>query len=142
MNLDEIVANATGETVTADRLNKEILGVLEEGEQPHHVLSGKSLVREDSSGSPDRLFPKMNETVSLVVTDRRILLVVPTVSGTETVKLEYSALNSVDVETGQFPTLHLDIGGNRVTANLAENEDPEPVATFIRRLENGESPPT
>lgn len=142
MNLQELVENADGETVTADRLNSDIMRELGDDEQPHHLLSGESLVREDNSGTPDRLFPKMGETVSLVATDQRILLVVPTVSGTETVNLQYTALSSVDVETGEFPTLHLEIGGNKVTANLTENEDPVPVAEFIERLENGWSPPT
>lgn len=142
MNLEELVENADGKTVTAERLDSDIMRELGDDEQPHHLLSGESLVREDSSGTPDRLFPKMDETVSIVATDQRILLVVPTVSGTETVNLQYSTLNSVEIETGEFPTLHLEIGGNKVIANLTENEDPEPVAEFIERLENGWTPPT
>lgn len=140
MNPEEIVANAAGDTVTSERLDQRVVRTLEDDEQPHHLLTAESLVHEDGSGSPDRLFPMMGESVSIVATNRRMLLVVPTAGGTETVKLPYHTIDSVDVETDDFPEIYLETSGKTVTGNLTGDENPEPVVGFIRQFLDSGSP--
>lgn len=128
----EIAANADGSTVSADRLDRPVVSALDDGEQPHHLLRGESLEETAAdSASAGRLFPRVNDTVSVAATGRRVLIVVPQSATTETRTVAYDEITDVGVDTERFPELHIETPSQSVVINISGNESPDPLVSYI-----------
>lgn len=138
---ETLAAEAAGDSVTPERLAPPVLEALADGEQPHAVLRGQSLDRADpAADDPDRLFPTVDAAVSVVATDRRVLFVVPKAVTNETFAVPHDEVGTVAAETGQFKEFRVDAGETEVTVNLAAEEDPEAMATFVEQWAGADDP--
>lgn len=131
MDPDDIEADATGDSVTAARLEETAVSALDD-EQPHHLLLGQSL---DVSGgeNTERMFPSVDGLVSLLATDRRLLFVVPKAVGTRTEAVAYDGIERLSVAADPYPELAVETDQRTLTLNA---EDDEPVEAVRQYVEN------
>lgn len=114
--LETLASSSEGDSVTVESLAEPagdgaLHRLLEDGEQPHYLLSGRILDVVDSEKSesdPARRSRKIAATGSALrtlVTDEHILAVIPRRDGIEPILLPYAEVSSADTETAP--------GGNR-----------------------------
>jgi hypothetical protein len=128
----EYAVNAEGETVTPDRLDPPVVDALGGNEQPHYLLRGESFEEVSAdSRETNRLFPRVNDAVSTVATDQRVLVVVPQSATTETCTVDYEEITDVTVENGQFPELHIETSSGAAVVNFSESESPDSLVAYI-----------
>lgn len=84
-----------------------ILSVLDDGEQPHYILHGESIDVEgggDNTGifgeNRSRKFSWGLSSVTAVVTDQRILVIVPQMTGNDQRNIPYDSITGVDMDMG------------------------------------------
>ncbi|RJT03895.1 PH domain-containing protein [Halococcus sp. IIIV-5B] len=114
-HVDELVESAMGESVTREALlegmrfdNKDNLLVefLDDGEQPHYILKGRTIDVEgggDSTGYWGNDRSRKNGTeghVHTILTDKRIVAHIPQTLGDDERNVPYDSVNGVDFDTG------------------------------------------
>jgi len=130
MQRDGLVAGAAGDTVTAARLSDAVVDALAEGEQPHHLVQGKSLDVE-ADGDTERIYAAVDATAAAVATDRRLLFVVPEVVGTRTEAIGYGDLEGVSVSVRTPKELRVGGAAGDYCFNVSETEDPGTIGGFV-----------
>lgn len=130
MQRDGLVAGAAGDTVTAARLSDAVVDALAEGEQPHHLVQGKSLDVE-ADGDTERIYAAVDATAAAVATDRRLLFVVPEVVGTRTEAIGYGDLEGVSVSVRTPKELRVEGAAGDYCFNVSESEDPGTIGGFV-----------
>jgi hypothetical protein len=122
--LDALTETAIGDSVTADALQRAINErplhqFLEESEQPHFLLQGSMLdivdesVSGSESGRRSRKVASSGTSLSTVVTDQRLLILIPRTAETERLVVPLAQIRAADSENAP--------GGNhRLSARAAD----------------------
>lgn len=136
MDRDQLAAAAQGETVTPERLAEEVVGALEDGEQPHALVTGSS-VDVLAGDDRDRLYASVDDSVFAVATDRAVRVIVPQVMGAEVETVEYDRLEDVEAESGTPKSLVIRSPGRTLDVNVADRERPSELVSFVRDWTRG-----
>jgi hypothetical protein len=127
MDPPAIAERATHGSVTAERLPPEVTDELDPDEVPHHLLLGESL--DVTHGGPtEREFPRVDGDVAALVTDSRLLVVVPRAVGARVEDADLGAAKVRVVSDGQFDDLEVSLPDRSLHVNVRSGEDP---AAFV-----------
>jgi hypothetical protein len=141
MDASSLAADADGASVTADRLTDPIVGELREGEQPHHLVHGKSC-DVDVGADVERVYAAVDADATALATDRRVLFVVPQVGGTRTTSIPYGDIQSVSVTDDSPHEFRVRSDGTEYCFNVSSGEDPGPIGAFVRDRSAATQSPT
>lgn len=131
MDAPSLADGAEGQSVTTDRLSEPILDALDDGEQPHHLILGKSCdIETNSSGDVERVYAAVDADAAAVATDKRILFVVPQVGSERTSSLPYEDIDRVDVTAQSPPVLSVRTREAEYSFNVRSDETPDPLADY------------
>jgi hypothetical protein len=114
--LEALASSAAGDSVTVDALSQPagdnaLHSLLDDDEQPQYLLRGRILDVVDTDkpeSDPDRRSRKVatpGSALCTLLTDERVLVVIPRRDGVEQIPLSYAAISRVDTEAAP--------GGNR-----------------------------
>lgn len=127
MDPPAIAERATHDTVTAERLPPEVADELDPDEVPRYLLLGESL--DVTNGGPtEREFPRVGGNVVALVTDSRLLVVVPQAVGARVEDAGLGAAKARVVSDGQFDDLEVSLPDRSLYVNVRSGEDP---AAFV-----------
>lgn len=136
-DLASLARQAVDESVSADRLSPAVVETLADGEVPHCLLLGESLDVKQG-GSTERVYPSVDSVVSAVVTDRRVVVVVPKVVDSRTESAALGSVSAVTVGDGQFEDLEVELPDQTLLVNARRDEEPDGFADVLERQRNKE----
>jgi hypothetical protein len=136
MDRDQLAAAAKGETVTPERLAEEVVDALEDGEQPHALVTGSSVDIVDGDDR-DRLYASVDDSVFAVATDRAVRVIVPQVMGSEVETVAYDRLEDIEAGSGAPRSLVIRSPGRTLDVNVADRERPGELVSFVRDWTRG-----
>lgn len=136
-DLASLARQAVDESVSVDRLSPAVVEALADGEVPHCLLLGESLDVKQG-GSTERVYPSVDGVVSAVVTDRRVVVVVPKVVDSRTESAALGSVSAVTVGDGQFEDLEVELPDQTLLVNARRDEEPDGFVDVLERQRNEE----
>lgn len=108
--LENLEVMSDGDSITTDALERSVGGsplyhLLSDEEKPQYLLQGRILDlvdRDKSESDPDRKSRKVadpDSALKTILTDERVLIVVPRRNEIEQVNIPYTEVSQVDIET-------------------------------------------
>lgn len=131
-DLASLARQAVDESVSVDRLSPAVVEALADGEVPHCLLLGESLDVKQG-GSTERVYPSVDGVVSAVVTDRRVVVVVPKVVDSRTESAALGSVSAVTVGDGQFEDLEVELPDQTLLVNARRDEEPDGFVDVLER---------
>jgi hypothetical protein len=121
--LDSLSETALGDSVTAEALRRQVNEqplhqFLEESEQPHFLLRGSILdivdrsVPESDSGRRSRKVASSGTSLSTVVTDRRLLILIPRTAEPERLVVPLGQVRTAECENAPAGNHRLSVEGS------------------------------
>ena len=152
--IDGLVAAARGESVTTETLQRTIgeralSDHLTDSEQPHFLLRGSMLdivdltVSDDESGRRSRKVAGSGSALFTVVTDERLLVLIPRSGGTEQLAVSLGDIESAETERAPGGNRRLSIESvdtaYRIDTSQSPGDETDAASAFIDNSETTSS---
>lgn len=145
-NLDALVETAVGDSITTGALRREINGrplyqFLEKSEQPHFLLQGRILDLVDESvpasepGRRSRKVASSGASLWTVVTDQRLLILVPRTADVERLVIPLGHVGAADAENAPGGNHRLSVRATdrsyRIDTSQTASEETELASEYV-----------